>query len=127
MLYLSLSYFCSFRIPVKPEFYRNDSFQAKLDSFQARLEHRESIGSSSERISTPEEPYYDIVAPEEQDFNTAESDNSSAENTLSSTTSFMPKHEKGSQSPSTSNYVNIEYFIQYVLFSWLQYGFCFIF
>jgi hypothetical protein len=100
------------KIPVKPEFYRIDSFQAKLDSFQARLEHRESIGSSSERISTPEEPYYDIVAPEEQDFNTAESDNSSAENTLSSTTSFMPKHEKGSQSPSTSNYVNIEYFIQ---------------
>lgn len=60
----------------------------------------------------PDEPYYDIVAPEEQDFNLPESDNSSAENTLSSTAAFIPKNEKGCQSPGTSNYVNIEYFIQ---------------
>ncbi|RZC39306.1 active breakpoint cluster region-related protein [Asbolus verrucosus] len=93
------------KLPVKPDFYRNSSFQGKL-------EHRESIGSSSERVSTPDEPYYDIVAAEEQDFNLLESDNSSAENTLKSAASFLPKHEKGSQSPSASNYVNIEYFIQ---------------
>ncbi|KAJ3661253.1 hypothetical protein Zmor_005657 [Zophobas morio] len=93
------------KIPAKPDIYRNSSFQRKL-------EHRDSIGSSSERVSTPDEPYYDIVATEEQDFNLLESDNSSAENTLSSGASFLTKHDKGSQSPSASNYVNIEYFIK---------------
>ncbi|EFA00987.1 active breakpoint cluster region-related protein [Tribolium castaneum] len=84
------------KIPVKPDFSRNNSLQEKIEP--------------EERVSTPEEPYYDVVAPEDQDFNLPESDNSSAENTLSSQASFMPK--KGSQSPSASNYVNIEYFIQ---------------
>lgn len=93
------------KLPAKPDFFRHNSFQAKL-------EHRESLGSSSERVSTPDEPYYDIVANDDQEFNLLESDNSSAENTLSSTASFAVRHDKGAQSPSASNYVNIEYFIQ---------------
>lgn len=64
-----------------------------------------------------DEPYYDMVATDE-DFSVVKSNHSSTENVFSGST--LPLESKRDstqtvqdpQSPGTSNYVNIEYFIQ---------------
>ncbi|CAH1185275.1 unnamed protein product [Phyllotreta striolata] len=77
----------------------------------------DSRSSSSEFLVT-EEPFYDMVAPED-DFAGAKSNHSSTENVFSNSTLPLDSKRDSSQasvqdpqSPGTSNYVNIEYFIQ---------------
>lgn len=82
----------------------------------------ESLKSSNEQIETADEPYYDIVATDCEESEIIKSISSSTENvfTTSSTLPIASKHNitpKNNpvepQSPdATSNYVNIEYFIQ---------------
>ncbi|XP_060535891.1 active breakpoint cluster region-related protein isoform X2 [Cylas formicarius] len=73
----------------------------------------DSVSSSSEILTNVDEPYYDIVASED-DYLTR-SDHSSTENVFGSTSTLPLDAKRDShepQSPGTSNYVNIEYFIQ---------------
>ncbi|CAH1155600.1 unnamed protein product [Phaedon cochleariae] len=81
-----------------------------------RLSNRESVSSSSEFLAVADEPYYDMVAPEEEYL--VESNHSSIENVFSSSSTLPLESKRDStqilqepQSPGTSNYVNIEYFI----------------
>lgn len=95
------------KIPARPESLRNTNFDTQRSN-------SDSVSSSSEILNNPDEPYYDIVAPEE-DYLTR-SDHSSTENVFGSS-STLPLDLKTQQSvepqsPGTSNYVNIEYFIQ---------------
>lgn len=97
------------KIPDKPDF-----TQKKAEPL-SNASRSESLESSSEILIT-DEPYYDLVAAEEES-NLQQSDTSSTENVFS-TASTLPlgsKHEsivQDPQSPGTSNYVNIEYFIK---------------
>lgn len=103
------------RLPVKPVLRSSSSVQEQSTT---RISSSESLVSSSyEQLPASEEPYYDIVPAEDE----TTSDHSSTENVFS-TSSTLPLASKHNslqnvqepQSPGTSNYVNIEYFIQYV-------------
>lgn len=80
----------------------------------------ESLKSSTEHAEVTDEPYYDIVATDCEESDLVKSISSSTENvfTTSSTLPIAVKHNFVKkiiepQSPDTSsNYVNIEYFIQ---------------
>lgn len=107
-----LSYF--FRVPARPESLKNANFDTHRSN-------SDSVSSSSEILNNPDEPYYDMVAPEEEYL--ARSDHSSTENVFGSSSTLpldlKTQHSIEPQSPGTSNYVNIEYFIQWVLFIFL--------
>ncbi|KAJ8969153.1 hypothetical protein NQ314_001894 [Rhamnusium bicolor] len=92
---------------------RPDSLKNKT-----RTSNSDSISSSSEFLATTDEPYYDMVAPEDE-YNLIKSNHSSIENVFSSSSTLPLDSKRDStqamqepQSPGTSNYVNIEYFIQ---------------
>ncbi|KAJ8972782.1 hypothetical protein NQ317_009235 [Molorchus minor] len=92
------------KLPNRPESFKNKTRTSNSDSV-----------SSSEFPTTTEEPYYDMVAPEDE-YNPVKSNHSSTENVFSSS-STLPlelKREMSQepQSPGTSNYVNIQYFMQ---------------
>nr|CAH7760412.1 unnamed protein product [Callosobruchus chinensis] len=96
------------KLPSKPESLKNKS----------RASNSDSISSSSEFLNTADEPYYDMVAPEE-DYALSKSNHSSIENVFSSSSTLPLDSKRDSkqdiqdtQPPGTSNYVNIEYFIQ---------------
>lgn len=98
-----------FRIPVRPDSLKNKS----------RTSNSDSICSSSEFLAS-DEPYYDMVATED-DYSLVKSNHSSIENVFSSSSTLPLDSKRDSaqnvnepQSPGTSNYVNIEYFIQWV-------------
>ncbi|KAG5885216.1 hypothetical protein JTB14_012238 [Gonioctena quinquepunctata] len=81
---------------------------------KTRTSNSESISSSSEFLAAVDEPYYDRVATEDD---LVESSHSSTENVFSSSTLPLDSKRDSTQniaepqSPGTSNYVNIEYFI----------------
>nr|XP_023012367.1 active breakpoint cluster region-related protein [Leptinotarsa decemlineata] len=94
------------KVPSRP-----DSLKSKT-----RRSNSDSISSSSEFLTTVDEPYYDRVAPEDDYL--VESNHSSTENVFSSSSTLLLESKRDStqnipepQSPGTSNYVNIEYFI----------------
>ncbi|KAK9882673.1 hypothetical protein WA026_022724 [Henosepilachna vigintioctopunctata] len=97
------------KVPDKPDTHLKKTIQEHSSS------RSDSLESSSE-LQTADEPFYDLVAGE-SDSNLQQSDTSSTENVFS-TSSTLPltaKHEtvmQEPQSPGTSNYVNIEYFIK---------------
>lgn len=100
-----LNFCVIFRIPVRP-----DSLKSK-----SRTSNSDSISSSSEVI---DEPYYDIVATDD-DYSAVKSNHSSIENVFSSSSTLPLDSKKDPiqnvnepQSPGAANYVNIEYFIQ---------------
>lgn len=103
------------RLPARPD---------SLQNVKQRSSNSDSISSSTEYINTADEPYYDMVAPEDE-YNSLKSNHSSTENVFSSSSTLPLGAKREStqtvqepQSPGTSNYVNIEYFIQYVEYEW---------
>lgn len=91
---------------------RPDSLKNK-----SRTSNSDSISSSSEFLAQ-DEPYYDMVATED-DYSLIKSNHSSTENVFGSSSTLPLDSKRDSsqnvnepQSPGTSNYVNIEYFIQ---------------
>ncbi|XP_066156884.1 active breakpoint cluster region-related protein [Euwallacea fornicatus] len=93
------------KVPTRPDSLKNHNFDTQRSN-------SDSVSSSSEILNNLEEPYYDMVAPEED---LTRSDHSSTENVFGSA-STLPLDLKTQQSvepqsPGTSNYVNIEYFI----------------
>ncbi|CAH0546403.1 unnamed protein product [Brassicogethes aeneus] len=97
------------KLPARPESLKN------LSKEKNRSRNSDSISSSSELI---DEPFYDMVAPEEEEC-VIQSNHSSTENVFSSSSTLPLGSKREStqtiqepQSPGTSNYVNIEYFIQ---------------
>lgn len=101
----SSSWYC--RVPARPESLKNPSFDTQRSNSG-------SVSSSSEILNNIDEPYYDIVAAEEEFL--PKSDHSSTENVFGSSSTLplelKTQHSVEPQSPGTSNYVNIEYFIQ---------------
>lgn len=102
--------------PAKISSSTRSASQQDLPSSASSLE---SLKSSIEQIETVDEPYYDIVATDCEEADLVKSTSSSTENvfTTSSTLPISIKHNVVTnvepQSPdTTSNYVNIEYFIQ---------------
>ncbi|CAG9770578.1 unnamed protein product [Ceutorhynchus assimilis] len=95
------------KIPARPDSLKNTNFDTHRSN-------SDSVSSSSEILNNPDEPYYDMVAPEEEFL--ARSDHSSTENVFGSSSTLpldlKTQHSIEPQSPGTSNYVNIEYFIQ---------------
>ncbi|XP_018577820.1 active breakpoint cluster region-related protein [Anoplophora glabripennis] len=96
------------KLPTRPDSLKN----------KTRRSNSDSVSSSSEFLATVDEPYYDMVAPEEE-YNLVKSNHSSIENVFSSSSTLPLDAKRVStpilqepQSPGTSNYVNIEYFIQ---------------
>ncbi|XP_056633946.1 active breakpoint cluster region-related protein [Diorhabda sublineata] len=94
------------KVPQRP-----DSLRTK-----PKTSSSDSRSSSSEFLVATDEPYYDMVATDE-DF-IVKSNHSSTENVFSSTSTLQIESKRDStqavqdpQSPGTSNYVNIEYFI----------------
>ncbi|XP_030760725.1 active breakpoint cluster region-related protein-like [Sitophilus oryzae] len=95
-------------IPARPDSLKNTNFNTNRSN-------SDSVSSSSEILNNPDEPYYDMVAPEEDYL--GRSTNSSSENVFGSS-STLPLDLKTQtsvepQSPGASNYVNIEYFIHH--------------
>ncbi|XP_050301687.1 active breakpoint cluster region-related protein-like [Anthonomus grandis grandis] len=94
------------KVPARPEPLKNTNFDTQRSN-------SDSLSSSSEILNTADEPYYDMVAPEEE-YHTR-SDHSSTENVFGSSSTLpldlKTQHSVEPQSPGTSNYVNIEYFI----------------
>ncbi|ENN73158.1 hypothetical protein HUJ04_008948 [Dendroctonus ponderosae] len=95
------------KVPARPESLKNPSFDTQRSNSG-------SVSSSSEILNNIDEPYYDIVAAEEEFL--PKSDHSSTENVFGSSSTLplelKTQHSIEPQSPGTSNYVNIEYFIQ---------------
>lgn len=93
------------RVPARPDSVKN---------FDTQRSNSDSVSSSSEILNHLDEPYYDMVAPEE-DYLVTRSDHSSNENVFGSANTLpidlKTQHSIEPQSPGTSNYVNIEYFI----------------
>ncbi|KAL1518040.1 hypothetical protein ABEB36_001726 [Hypothenemus hampei] len=94
------------KVPARPDSLKNSNFDTQRSN-------SDSISSSSEILNNPDEPYYDMVAPEEEFL--TRSDHSSSENVFGSSSTLpldlKTQHSIEPQSPGTSNYVNIEYFI----------------
>lgn len=93
------------KVPARPDSVKN---------FDTQRSNSDSVSSSSEILNHLDEPYYDMVAPEE-DYLATRSDHSSNENVFGSASTLpidlKTQHSIEPQSPGTSNYVNIEYFI----------------
>lgn len=97
------------KVPARPESLRSLSKQQSNSN-------SDSVSSSSEFLAAVDEPYYDMVAPEDECVS-MRSTNSSSENVFNSSSTLPigikrePSQNNEPQSPGTSNYVNIEYFI----------------